>query len=340
METIKVSVLMAVYNEPISQLSQSVLSIQNQTYKNFEFIIICDNPQREDLLVFLQSLKSDKRIRIEINDSNIGLTKSLNNGIRLAKGDYIVRMDADDISYADRIDTQIKFMEANQRILASGSWVRFIDDNNNPRGEYRIQCKSSLIEEDLFFDTVICHPSAIFRRIINNRLVQYDESIRYAQDYALWEYIQRYGALANVPKVLLDYRISQRQISNAKIDEQRLCAQRTRERVFTNRGFIVNEEFINIFSQLYTKQPCKFSKEEVRLIFSSFLTQNKKKIKSFRLLSLFCFLFIESYDKEKGLFLKQKDLFLLVKFSVHKMIALQLVLLGKTFTHVLTKSAV
>ena len=112
--TPKVSVVMSVYKEPVEWLHESIDSILNQTFSGFEYIIICDNPEYEEGILLLKGYaKKDNRIRLIFNKENIGLTKSLNIGISIAQGDYIARMDADDISEAKRFEKQLDFFESN-----------------------------------------------------------------------------------------------------------------------------------------------------------------------------------------------------------------------------------
>ena len=102
-ESVKVSVLMSVYSEPKEWLISSINSILNQSFSDFEFIIINDNPTRSINSIVLNYFAiTDSRVKIFENKSNIGLTKSLNKGLKLTEGKYIARMDADDISLPDR----------------------------------------------------------------------------------------------------------------------------------------------------------------------------------------------------------------------------------------------
>ena len=112
-----ISVIMSVYNEPLDWVQESIDSILQQTFGNFEFIIINDNPNNKELFDFLITNKiKDNRIIIINNDENIGLTKSLNKGLERAKGEYIARMDADDISLPERLEKQINFLNTNHII--------------------------------------------------------------------------------------------------------------------------------------------------------------------------------------------------------------------------------
>src|SRR5690606_3913282 len=119
-----VSVIMSVYNEPEIWLAESIDSILSQTYKEFEFFIVNDNPENLTLAKVLQLYEdNDSRVRIIKNEVNIGLTKSLNKALSLVKGKYIIRMDADDVSLPQRFEKQVTFMEENPNIIASGAAI-------------------------------------------------------------------------------------------------------------------------------------------------------------------------------------------------------------------------
>ncbi|WP_277949256.1 glycosyltransferase [Apilactobacillus bombintestini] len=110
----KISVIMPVYNEDIDDLDESIDSILKQTYKDFEYIIIDDNPENNQIKEFLnKKAKEDNRIRIIFNDKNLKLSKTENKAIELAKGSFIARMDADDIARKDRLESQLSFVMEN-----------------------------------------------------------------------------------------------------------------------------------------------------------------------------------------------------------------------------------
>ena len=129
---VKVSVVMSVFSEPRNWLKKAINSILDQTFSDFEFIIINDNPIRKENYLFLKEIQQkDSRIIIIENKENIGLTKSLNKGLSVARGTYIARMDADDISFPTRLEKQYLFMEANSGVIACGAWARTIGKEKN-----------------------------------------------------------------------------------------------------------------------------------------------------------------------------------------------------------------
>ena len=122
----KVSVLMSVYNGE-KYLKEAIKSILGQSFKDFEFIIINDGSI--DKTEKIIKVFNDKRI-VLINQENIGLTKSLNNGLKLAQGDYIARMDADDVALSYRLEKQVKFLDSNPHIFLVGSSCYLINESN------------------------------------------------------------------------------------------------------------------------------------------------------------------------------------------------------------------
>ena len=133
-----VSVIMSIYKEPLEWLHESIDSILYQTFKDFEFIIICDNPEyKEGIELLNEYRKKDDRIIIINNVKNIGLTKSLNKGLAVAKGKYIARMDADDIAMPNRFEHQITYLDKNTDLVAIGSSVSIIDEKGRKTGTIR-----------------------------------------------------------------------------------------------------------------------------------------------------------------------------------------------------------
>ena len=207
-----ISVIMSVYKEPLNWIQESIDSILHQTISDFEFIIINDNPDDKQLRVFLEkNQKNDNRIKVIYNETNIGLTKSLNKGLQQAKGKYIARMDADDISYSSRFEQQIIFLQNNPHIGICGSSIELFG------------CKSGIIEYAydnndvfLFLETCCAHPTVMIRSEIfkSNR---YNESLRVSQDFDLWTTLYGKGfCFGNIKQPLLKYRCSNTQITATK----------------------------------------------------------------------------------------------------------------------------
>ena len=272
----KISVIMSVYKEPVEWMIQAIDSILEQTFKDFEFIIVNDNPSREENSQILNkyALKDD-RIKLIINDTNIGLTKSLNKAIVEAKGDYIARMDADDISINNRFNVQSKFLDANPDIVVCGSNAVTMDDYGKIGGKI-ITCQNDEeIKAMMLFQSPIIHPASMFRRIISGKTIMYDEHYTCAQDYALWASLLSFK-MANIPKVLIRYRLSNNNITTLKRDAQLRYSKEIQEIVLNKLNLQLPKHSKDvIFNLIYNSQTCTDNKTDIIRICNEFITLTK-----------------------------------------------------------------
>lgn len=218
----KISVIMPNYNTPIEMLERAVNSILEQTYRNFEFIIV-DDCSTDESYDYLKTL-DDSRIKLIRNDHNMGVTKTLNIAMTYANGEYIARMDSDDISLPNRLERQLAFMEVNPQVVVCGTYAREIGDKNRIR--HREIPSQNIYQCGVLFGNIygLIHPTAFFRGVVlkeNN--ITYDENITTAQDYAMWAKCCRYGEVANIDEELFLYRIHENQISSKKRETQVKC---------------------------------------------------------------------------------------------------------------------
>lgn len=199
----KVTVLMSVYNGE-RYLNEAIESILAQTFTDFEYLIIDD--ASTDRTPEILCSYGDLRIRIVTNEENFGLTKTLNKGLSLARGEYIARMDADDISMPNRLRKQFNFMEKNPDVGVCGTNVRIVDENGKKREKIYCPLTDSCIKSNLFFCSSFVHPSVFIRRnILDENL--YDSRFRYAQDYELWVRLSKITNFENIKEALLLYRV-------------------------------------------------------------------------------------------------------------------------------------
>lgn len=216
----KISVVMSVYNEPQHFVKKAIDSILNQTFGDFEFIIVCDNPKNVELYKFLKSVQeTDKRVKIIKNEVNIGLTKSLNKAIANSEGIYIARMDADDISEKNRFEEQVKFMDAHSNVGVCGSQINYIDENDKIIGQ------NLLPEEKKDFPYMVMpffvHPAVMMRKSFLMKLDgPYNAHFKYAQDFSLWNRLDDICDFYNLPMILFNYRKTANQIGAKKSSEQ------------------------------------------------------------------------------------------------------------------------
>ena len=209
-----ISVVMSIFKEPEKWLRESIESVLNQTYKNFEFIIINDNPTRTINSDVLSEYKQkDDRILIISNLENIGLTKSLNKGLKIAKGKYIARMDGDDISLPDRFEMQIQELESDEKLVLLGTQGKYIKGERITNKIARKPVTAPSIKWILATQgSPIIHSSAIFRRFTSNgENILYNEEFRKKQDFELWSRLFRQGVVKNIVEIGICHRLHENQ---------------------------------------------------------------------------------------------------------------------------------
>jgi glycosyltransferase involved in cell wall biosynthesis len=199
---VKVTVLMSVYNSQ-DYLDDAIKSILTQTYKNFEFLII-DDGSTDDSLKIINSYK-DKRIRV-VSRENKGLVYSLNQGLKLAKGEFIARQDSDDISLPHRLEKEIVFLENNDNIGMVGSNYTII----NTQGKKLVTTNVFTHPNDLKLAQIACnqfgHGSVMMRKKTVLKCGGYDSRVGHVEDYHLWNRISRVADIANIEEPLYLYR--------------------------------------------------------------------------------------------------------------------------------------
>jgi len=226
MKTPKISVIMSVYNGE-KYLAKAIESILNQTFRDFEFIIINDGSTDNSLNIIKKYAKLDKRVVLMNNKKNIGLTISLNKCLKIAKGEYIARMDADDISLPERFQIQYDFLEKNKNIFLVGTGAIKIDENGEKTTYFNPITSPKEVKKILQRKDCIYHPSIIFR---NEDNLSYREKFTYSQDYDFYLCLLSKGKkLVSISDRLINYRCDPNAISQAKRGKQILFAEKAKE---------------------------------------------------------------------------------------------------------------
>ncbi|AUZ84320.1 glycosyltransferase [Methylophaga nitratireducenticrescens] len=202
----KLSVVMPVYNGE-KYLRESVESVLNQSYGDFEFIIINDGSTDGSSRILSEYQKADPRIRL-IERENKGLICSLNEGISKSTTELIARMDQDDICHKDRFKLQIDYMAQNPEIVALGTLVELIDADGDVISGFTTKSKHEEIDQQHIHGAggAIIHPSVIMRKKALEGVRGYDMNCPNAEDIDLWLKLAEVGKLANLSKILLKYR--------------------------------------------------------------------------------------------------------------------------------------
>ncbi len=200
----QITVLMSVYNGE-AFVAQSVTSILEQSFRAFEFIVI-DDASTDATAEILAAIK-DPRLKVSRNETNLGLTASLNRGLALARGEFVARQDADDLSHLDRLAHQANFLQANPTVAAVGSQAHLIDEQGRSQGRKDFPLEHRGIWWAHLFDNALAHSSVMFRRPAVSEAGGYDEQYRASQDYELWSRLGEKHRLANLADRLVTLRI-------------------------------------------------------------------------------------------------------------------------------------
>lgn len=216
---VKVSVIMSVYNGE-RYLKESLESILTQTFTNFEFIIINDG-STDKTGAILHAIKEPRMC--VYHQENQGLTKSLNRALSYSQGEYIARQDADDVSYPERLREEVTFLDERKHVGMVGTYANFINREGKIFYTWKPPVSHENILEVLHNDgNSFCHGSIMMRKEILDNVGVYREKFTYSQDYDLWLRFSHKYELANIPKVLYNFRRNSSSISRKNIIKQLL----------------------------------------------------------------------------------------------------------------------
>ncbi|WP_099610792.1 glycosyltransferase [Vibrio fujianensis] len=244
MSSPKISVVMSVYNGE-KYLGEAIDSILKQTFSDFEFIIINDGSTDKTLEIIKSYMKKDDRI-VLVSRENKGLIVSLNEGLDLAKGQYIARMDADDISIKSRFEKQIEFLDSNPDIGVCGTWVEVFGENIKSK-KWKMPTQDPDLKAKLTFSVPFAHPTVMIRKkVIDKYKINYDLGYKDAEDYKFWVDFSKYTLFSNVPEILLRYRYHQESISrvadNKENKERFEIISKIQNEVLTSIGIVLTNE--------------------------------------------------------------------------------------------------
>ena len=242
----RVTVLMPVYNAGV-YLSQAIESVLQQTFTDFEFLIIDDGSTDDSYKI--ASAFSDARIRLIRLDRNMGLVNALNLGLNTARGEFIARMDADDISLPDRLSKQVHFLDVNPAIAVCGTWLKTFAETKNSL--WAVPLNHDAIHARLLFGSAVFHATVLMRKaLLNEHVLRYVEGFPYAEDYELWSRCVLTCRLANMSDVLYYYRIHNNSAGNSEPDSKQHSADLIRLRWLQQAGVKATDEEMILHRQL------------------------------------------------------------------------------------------
>ena len=293
-----ISVIMSTYKEDERLLRESIESILNQTYRDFEYIIILDYPDNDvHKSVIEEYALKDDRIHFYINEKNMGLTDSLNRGLSLCHGEYIARMDADDISLPDRLERQMEYLEKNHYDLIGG-----ITEMINENGSLLYSIKSvptdpKKINKALRYSQCIAHPTWLGRKEVFEKNAGY-RHMPLCEDYDFTLRAVLNGfVVSNLNEAVLKYRMTSNSISRSNLFEQYLYMSYITNEYKNNRIASVDKAYAYVQQHLNEKDSDKYLKANV--IFNRMLQEmSDKQFLSF-IKDGFCLLFSSKYYLNK-----------------------------------------
>ncbi len=211
-----VSIVMSTYNDE-RYISKAIKSVVNQTYVNWEFIIINDNSSDKTEYIIFSILKSDPRLVYIKNKKNLGLTANLNKGIKKAKGKYIARIDSDDIWTAkSKLNKQVKFLNSHLDYALIGTWAQVINENNQKLYVLKYPIDDKEIKKVILRENCFLHSSVLIRKEDLKDVGYYNSNNETSQDHELWLELGRRRKLCNIPQILIKYRLNSEGTSRTK----------------------------------------------------------------------------------------------------------------------------
>ncbi len=208
-DTPRVSIVMACYNAQ-DHVARAIDSMLSQTFSDFEYIIIDDGSTDRTLTILDEYQEKDCRIIVLKNEKNLGLSASLNKGIRAARGEYIARMDADDWSYSSRLKRQVALLDTRPEIDILGTNVINVNEKDEEISISTLpECHHDIISR-MFKKTLIFHPTILLRRQVYLKYGYYDPTLRWAEDADLWYRIYDQVTFHNIQKPQLRYTVKKR----------------------------------------------------------------------------------------------------------------------------------
>jgi glycosyltransferase involved in cell wall biosynthesis len=227
--------LLPVYNgEPY--LREAVESVLAQTFSDFELLALDDGSADRSLAILREYEAKDERVRV-ISRENRGLVPTLNELIAQARGRYLARMDADDICLPERFERQAAFLDGQAEHVAVGGWVELMNADGLPIGIIRpLGSHEEIDPAHLKGFTSIWHPASLIRASAMAQIGGYHDEFKHAEDLDLWLRLGEIGKLANLPKVVLRYRLQEKSVSQENVIVQQQASQRACIEAWRRRG--------------------------------------------------------------------------------------------------------
>lgn len=265
----RVSVVMPAYNAE-KYIGEAIDSILNQTYTDFEFIIIDDGSSDNTINTIMSY--TDPRIRFYQNEHNVGVAATLNRGLELATGEYIARMDSDDISLAERFEKQVDFMNRNPDVAVVGTGIQLFGAQSATR---MFSADYDHLKVDLLFGNCFAHPSVMLRaKFFRQTSLCYDTSYSKMEDFDLWVRTAEQYKIASLQEVLLKYRIHPKQVTQKPSENNIIQLRSLKKRQIANLGIDTSNEAFEQYVQ-YCLGNFNVTEENIMVLASFFASLRK-----------------------------------------------------------------
>ncbi len=249
----KVTVLMPVYNGE-SYLRATIESILRQTFTDFEFLII-DDGSTDSTVEIVRSFK-DQRIRLLRNPERLKLSGALNRGLDEARGEYVARMDGDDISRPDRLEKQVRLMDSFPNIGLCGGWIQKFGMGRKEINQFPEHSES--IRAYALFDSPFAHPTVMLRKsFFDQYKLRYDGQYYPTEDYELWSRALDLFPCVNIQEILLDYRVHDSSMTRSDWDDMDIKAAAITCRQLNLLGLYPSGEEISIHRNIGRGESCR-----------------------------------------------------------------------------------
>lgn len=252
----RISVVMLVHNSE-RYLREAIESILNQTFRDFEFIIIDDRSNDSSPEIIQEYTARDKRILSLRNNENLTIAQVRNKGADLEEGKYIAQMDSDDVSLLDRFEKQFLFMENHREVAISGGAIELIDQNSRRMGTKRYYLKDQDIRRHIFLHCPFCQSATILRKDIFHKAGGYDPKLSVSEDRDLYFRLGQLGRFANLQDVIVQYRVHPASLTNKQHLEMKKCGLLIKKKAVMEYGYQMDwrDKLLFLCQRII---PCKF----------------------------------------------------------------------------------
>jgi len=247
-----ISVVVPTYNAA-RYVAEAVASVLAQDFSDFELLLI-DDGSTDDTASVVSQFAADPRVRLLRNERNMGLIATLHRAYAECRGPLIARMDSDDICAPDRFSRQVAFLSAHPEVDIVGGAIRFF--GNVAPNVFTFPTSHADIHPAMLFFCPLAHPALMFRReLLDRGLIRYDDAFRHAEDYHLWSRLLRQVKAANLPQVVLDYRLHAQQVSSDSSDKQYAASLRVRRQMLQECGIEPSDDEVALHESVILERP-------------------------------------------------------------------------------------